>query len=362
LCGSNRAAVSPGVRLLQRFFEPGWGKMGNILPDLEKASMNSTDLPEEQGAPIFIEGVGPTMRAVEEIIRELAQSDVPVLILAERGAGKHATAQRIHAMSRRTARPFRALTCSTLMPEELTSSIGKRETSTEKGETWLNGGTIFLEELADLSLDCQAHLLRALPRIEDNDSMPTDRARLVCGSARDLEVEVKAGRVREDIYYRINSVCLHLPPLRQRKEDIPFLMDHFLRKYARDFRRSIPSLSAEAQQLFQDYAWPGNLRELEDAAKALVVRGNETVAVAGLRALFPKPHPGSNGDRVSLKQAARAASRAVEKELILKVLTRTRWNRRRAAEELQISYKALLYKLKQIGCTEYGVPSSPEKV
>jgi two-component system, NtrC family, response regulator AtoC len=160
--------------------------------------------------------------------------------------------------------------------------------------------------------------------------------------------------LREDFYYRISSVCLHLPPLRQRKEDIPFLMDHFLRKWARDFRRPVPCLSAETQQLFQDYSWPGNLRELEDAAKALVALGDETIAMAGLRALLPRPDHGGNGGRVSLKQAARAASRAVEKELILKVLTRTRWNRRRAAEELQISYKALLYKLKQIGCTEYG--------
>jgi two-component system response regulator AtoC len=309
-------------------------------------------LPAEHEAAAFVEGVGPTMRAVDEIIRELAQGDVPVLVLAERGAGKQATAQRIHAMSRRKAQPFRALTCGTLMPEDL--STGKSETLTGKGETWLDGGTVFLEELADLSLDCQAHLLRVLPRIEDNGPMPAERARLVCGSARDLELEVKAGRLREDFYYRISSVCLHLPPLRQRKEDIPFLMDHFLRKWARDFRRPVPRLSAETQQLFQDYSWPGNLRELEDAAKALVALGDETIAMAGLRALLPRPDHGGNGGRVSLKQAARAASRAVEKELILKVLTRTRWNRRRAAEELQISYKALLYKLKQIGCSEYG--------
>ena len=316
--------------------------MGNILPDRDKANRRS--LPPEHGAPFFVEGLGPTMRAVDEVIRELAQSDVPVLILAERGAGKHAAARRIHEMSRRKSRTFRALACSTLMPEDLIASNGK-------GETWWHGGTVFLEELADLSLDCQAHLLGALPRIGDKGPMPIDRARLVCGSARDLELEVKAGRLREDFYYRISSVCLHLPPLRQRKEDIPFLMDHFLRKCARDFRRSVPRLSAETQQLLQIYSWPGNLRELEDAAKALVALGDEAIAMADLSALLPKP---SNPGRVSLKQAARAASRAVEKELILKVLTRTRWNRRRAAEELQISYKALLYKLKQIGSSEYG--------
>src|SRR5258708_8117521 len=192
-----------GAGPLKHFFKPAEGKMGNILPDLDKA--NSTDSRAEQGAPTFVEGVGPTMRAVDEIIRELAQSDVPVLVLAERGAGKQATAQRIHEMSRRKAQPFRALTCGTLMPEDL--STGKGETLTGKGETWLNGGTVFLEELADLSLDCQAQLLRALPRIGDNGPMPADRARLVCGRARDLRVEVKAGRLREDFYYRISSVC-----------------------------------------------------------------------------------------------------------------------------------------------------------
>jgi two-component system response regulator AtoC len=112
-------------------------------------------------------------------------------------------------------------------------------------------------------------------------------------------------------------------------------------------------LSVQTQQLFNEYAWPGNLRELEDAAKAIVILGDETVAMGGLRSLLIKSDR-TNGDRVSLKEAAKAASREAERELILKVLTRTRWNRRRAAQELQISYKALLYKLKQIGYGEYG--------
>ena len=165
---------------------------------------------------------------------------------------------------------------------------------------------------------------------------------------------MKARRLREDLYYRISGVCLRLPPLRQRRQDIPVLTDHFLRKWARDFRRPVPELSAETLQLFQDYSWPGNLRELEDAAKALVALGDENVAMGGLRALLRGSQPGANGNGISLKEAARAASREAEKDLILKVLTRTRWNRRRAAKELQISYKALLYKLKQIGYEGYG--------
>jgi two-component system response regulator AtoC len=224
-----------------------------------------------------------------------------------------------------------------------------------------NAGTIYLEELADLTPECQARLLEALPQSPGNGVAGSERARLICGSARDLEVEVKRGRLREDLYYRISGVCLRLPPLRQRKEDIAFLIGHFLRKYARDFRRTVPDLSAETLRLFLDYSWPGNLQELEDAARVLVALGDEHAALGGLRALLRKPDAGSNGGGISLKAASRAASREAEKELILNTLTRTRWNRRRAAEELKISYKALLYKLKQIGYEGYGDSSSAEK-
>src|SRR6202041_1545839 len=179
-------------------------------------------------------------------------------------------------------------------------------------------------------------------------------ARLICGCGCYLEAEVKAGRLREDLYYRISGVCLRIPPLRQRREDIPSLIEHFLCRFGRDFQRIVPILSKETHRLFEEYSWPGNVRELENAAKAIVALGDERVAMGGLRAMLLRPDLGGNGGRVSLKQASRAASREAEKEIILRVLTRTRWNRRRAAEELQISYKALLYKLKQMGCSEYG--------
>ena len=314
--------------------------MGKDLPE----SVNHGDGATASIEPsrfVFVEGVNPSMRAVEAVIRELALSEVPVLLLGELGAGKHAIAQRIHEMSRRSQQPFRAVSCATLQPAAAAEAL-------------LWQGTVFLEELADLSSNCQARLLDVLPTVEDHEGLAGSRARLICGSARDLELEVKAGRFREDLYYRISGVCLRSPPLRQRREDIALLVGHFLREYARDFRRPVPLLSAETLQLFQDYSWPGNLHELEDAAKALVALGNESVAMGGLRALLRRPDAAGNGGRVSLRQAARAASRVAEKELILQVLTRTRWNRRRAAQELQISYKALLYKLKQIGCEEYG--------
>ena len=292
----------------------------------------------------FVAGTSASMRPVEAVIRELAQSEVPVLLLAERGAGKHATARRIHDLSRRSAQPFRRLLCSTLKPQDLQKLSG------ENGDS---AGTIFLEELADLNSDCQSYLHSVLsPRPANGHGSLNPR--FICGSALDLELEVKARRLREDLYYRISGLCLRLPPLRQRKEDIPVLMEQFLAKYAQEFRRLIPTLSKETRRLFQDYSWPGNLHELEAAARVLVALGDEHLAMGGLRALLQKTPSPRNGKTVSLKAASKAASHEAEKELILKVLTRTRWNRRRAAAELQISYKALLYKLKQIGLEGYG--------
>jgi DNA-binding NtrC family response regulator len=319
--------------------------MGNLLPNGGRGWREGSST--EPSILAFVEGVSASMRPVEAVIRELAQSDVPVLVLAEIGAGKHATAQRIHQMSQRSAQPFQWLPCLDLKPESL--EVLRDEEN--EGAT-PRAGTIYLQELADLSADCQVRLLEALPQSPGHGEVGRDRARVICGSARDLEFEVKRGRLREDLYYRISGVCLHLPPLRQRKEDIPFLVGHFLRKYARDFGHSVPDLSAETLRLFLDYSWPGNLRELEDAARVLVALGDEQVALGGLRAVLRKPEGGGVG--ISLKAVSKAASREAEKELILNTLTRTRWNRRRAAEALQISYKALLYKLKQIGFEGYG--------
>lgn len=290
-------------------------------------------------APMFFEGASPSMRAVEVAIRELAQGDVPVLLVSEPGAGKKTIARRIHDASSRSGEEYRIVNCASPLEDAAGNSISGL----------FGHGTVFLEEIGGLSSASQDELLAILSKLEGNGSRP---ARLICGSARDLEAEVRAGRFREDLYYRVSGVCLRLPPLRQRKADIPYLLAFFLAKYAEEFRRPLPVLSAQTQQLFQDYAWPGNIRELEDTVKAVVALGDESVAMGGLRAVLMKADRNGNGERISLKQASRAASREAEKELILKVLTRTRWNRRRAAQELQISYKALLYKLKQIGYGE----------
>lgn len=292
----------------------------------------------------FIVGTSRSMKGLERVIRELAGSDMPVLLLAEPGAGKRSTAEHIHRLSQRREQPFLAISA-----EELTGDAFDWKGLSQR---FLGGGTVYLEEVGVLSAENQQELLALLGRVDENGNQ-SHSARLICGTARDLEAEVHEGRFREDLHYRVSSLSLRLPPLRQRKEDIPHLLTFFLSRYATELHCPVPTLSAQTQQLFLEYSWPGNLHELEEAARVIVMMGDEALAMGGLKSLLAKSER-QNGKRVSLKEAAKAASREAEKELILRVLTRTRWNRRRAAEELQISYKALLYKLKQIGYGELG--------
>ena len=294
--------------------------------------------PQNGGARIWIESVSAGMRTVEAMIRELSQNDVPMLVVAEHGSGKAAVAARIHALSRRAAEPFQVYQGLEASEEILAARDGQ-------------SGTVYLQEVGDLTAAAQRELVR---QIGLSGAEQRRVPRYICGTSRELEPEVRAGKFREDLYYGISGVCLRLPPLRQRKEDIPVLRDWFLSTAARDFCRAVPVLSPETQNFFLEYNWPGNIRELKDAARAIVGLGDETLAMGGLRSLLRRVDRGGNGEKISLKDAARAASREAEREIILQVLTRTRWNRRRAAQELQISYKALLYKLKQIGYQEYG--------
>src|SRR4051812_34171924 len=255
------------------------------------------------GARPWRESVSPGMRTVEAVIRELSQNDVPVLVVAESGSGKRAAAARIHALSIRGLEPFRECHAAQVTCDLLAS--------------WNeDGGTAYLQDVGDLDSSAQAELVRQIASGGGERRVP----RFICGTSRELEAEVKAGKFREDLYYRISGVCLRLPPLRQRKEDIPVLLDRFLTEAAHDFSREVPVLSVETQGFFLEYHWPGNIRELKDAARAIVALGDETLAMGGLRSLLRRADR-TNGDKVSLKEAAKAASREAEKELILQVLT-----------------------------------------
>ena len=314
-------------------------KRNIIIMDLDRTEiLASAGAAQNGGARVWLESVSAGMRTVEAVIRELSQNDLPVLVVAEHGSGKAAAAARIHVLSSRASEPFQVYQGCEASEEILAARDGQ-------------GGTVYLQEVGDLPVTAQKELVR---QIGLNGAEQRRVPRFICGTSRELEPEVKAGKFREDLYYGISGVCLRLPPLRQRKEDIPVLRDWFFSAAARDFCRTVPLLSPETQNFFLEYSWPGNIRELKDAARAIVALGDEALAMGGLRSLLRRGDRGGNGEKISLKDAARAASREAEREIILQVLTRTRWNRRRAAQELQISYKALLYKLKQIGYEEYG--------
>lgn len=305
----------------------------------ETAKLNGPVPPPAKHAWV-IDGVSPAIQNVARVIRELAHSDLPVLLTGEPGCGKRAAAEQIHFLSARSGKSFEAVDARSLTPAGLTQTS--------------EIATLLLDEVTNLTDAAQKALLDRISARSGNGQDPSNHPRIICTSAGDLEGEVRAGRFREDLYYRISAVSLRIPPVRQRKEDISQLLDLYLAQYASEFGRPIPRLHPETRQFFQEYAWPGNLPELADAAKAIVVLGDDTLAMGGLRSLLVKSGKGNGALKMSLKDAAKAASREAEKELILRVLTRTRWNRRRAAKELQISYKALLYKLKQIGFGEYG--------
>ncbi len=317
-----------------------WNKKRKSMDFDTTEILTTAGASQNGGARVWLESVSAGMRTVEAVIRELSQNDVPVLVVAERGSGKAAAAARIHALSGRASEPFQVYQGREVAEEILAARDGQ-------------GGTVYLQEVGDLTAAAQKELARQVA-LNGNVDEQRRAPRFICGTSRELEPEVKAGKFREDLYYGISGVCLRLPPLRQRKEDIPVLRDWFLSAAARDFSRAVPVLSPETQSFFLEYNWPGNIRELKEAARAIVALGDETLAMGGLRSLLRRVDRGGSGEKVSLKDAARAASREAERELILQVLTRTRWNRRRAAQELQISYKALLYKLKQIGYEEYG--------
>lgn len=282
----------------------------------------------------FVETRSSAVKAVEDAITKLSPSS-PLLLLGEAGSGKRTLVRRIQEGSGRWRGELTVVNCSGLTEEDF---------NRQKECTLTRGGTLYLAEIADLSPSCQLSLLHLLTQAQSTGNGKA-QARLICASPRNLEAAAHSGQFHEELYYRISAVCLQLPPLRHRREDVAPLMEFFLSRFAADLNRPVPQLSRETRQLFLDYQWPGNIRELADMAKAVVVLGDETLAMSGLRVMLSA----QNHERTSLREAARAASREAEREMILRVLARTRWNRRRAAQELKISYKALLYKLKQIG-------------
>jgi two-component system response regulator AtoC len=284
------------------------------------------------------------MSTFKQVITELAASDVPVLLLGEPGVGKHMVARQIHEASPWRDSQFRQFKC------RQADERGIRRVFEPEVATALEPYTAYFEGVEELPATAQRALLACMEPQSQRGRWP----RVISSGTADLEMEVRSGVFREDLYYRLSGICLRIPPLRHRKEDICSLADQFLAKYAEQFNRPKPTLTPVLTRFLLTHPWTGNLSELEDAMRTVVAVGNVQVAITALRSsgFDGEGRERRNGSEpVSLKQAARAASQRAERELILKVLSKTNWNRKKAAEELRISYKALLYKLKEIGST-----------
>jgi two-component system response regulator AtoC len=319
---------------------------------MQVSPYDSTAIEQGTGAaappnPILVWGVSLAMQKLRQLVTDTAKTDIPILITGESGTGKEILALQIHQLSERRNEPFTKMRCRTLVPDLASSRL---KDPLHAG--FSNGGirgTVFLDEIHELDSEGQRQLLDLLPDGNGLHHRGLAGTRLISTSCRNLEEELRTGKFAEGLYFRLYGVSVKVPALRDRKEDIPDLANFFLTKYATLFERQRPTLNDELLVRLTNYSWPGNVRQLENAMKNIVATGNADLAMADLVEITPEITKGGGEFLSSLKVASRAASRNAERELISRALTRTHWNRKKAALELQISYKALLYKLKQLG-------------
>jgi len=307
------------------------------------------------------------MHQIKEMIDQVANTDVTVLILGESGVGKEVVARSIHLNSLRRDRPFVKVNCAALPSELLESELFGYEKGAFTGAyrqkpgkfELANGGTIFLDEIVEISPPLQAKLLQVLQdrefsRLGGKKDVRVD-VRVLAATNKNIEEAVNSGRFREDLYYRLNVVNVTIPPLRDRKDEIPIFVEYFLDKFGKKYRKTVKRLSDPIMKVFLQYHWLGNVRELENVIQRIIVLGNEKVVLDELASAVNKEsvqmeeesHPPKKWP--SLKEVHREAITKAETEVIRKALEMTNWNRKKAAGLLNISYKALLYKIKECG-------------
>jgi two-component system response regulator AtoC len=296
---------------------------------------------------LFVWGSSASMLALRRVVADTASTDIPVLLIGESGTGKEVLALHIHQLSGRREEPFIKTRCRSLMPGRLPAQLQNLANGDVSGG--LFRGTVFLDDICELEPAGQQQLLDLLSGGDSLSVKSSLSGRMISTSRRGLEEDLRAGKFAEELYFRLNGVCLRIPPLRERNGDLLELVDYFSSKYSNLFERPRPIMSTEVLDRLAEYAWPGNVRQLENTIKKIVATGDCDVALADLVDISPGVSRTILSPASSLKAAARAASRQAERELISRALNRTHWNRKKAAQELQISYKALLYKLKQLG-------------
>lgn len=311
-----------------------------------------------------------TMKDIFETVKRLANFNTTVLVVGESGTGKELLARAIHHNSPRRGKPFVAINCGAI-PENLMESelFGHRKgafTDASRDKTGLfeeaDGGTIFLDEIGELPMHLQVKLLRVLQEQQIQpvgDEKPRNiDVRVVAATLKNLEEAVEANEFRDDLFYRLNVVSIRIPPLRERPEDVPVLVDHFITKHNKKLGTNIKKLQPDALKCLMSYTWKGNVRELENCIeRALVLTETKSVDITSLpehvqaaAGLTPKILPRLQDDNLSIKQQ----TKALEKDLIVRALEHTEGNRTHAAKILEISHRALLYKLKEFGLESQG--------
>jgi DNA-binding NtrC family response regulator len=309
--------------------------------------ITNADDPEETG---FVFGESPAIRGLNAMIAEVAQTDIPVLIVGESGTGKEIYARAIHRLSGALNLQPRLINCGLLEGRRIVSAL--REVFRE-GEDSARPESLILDGIDELDLATQKVLLSVLAEREWNRNAGQRNLRLISTATKNMENEIESGGFRRELYFRLNGACVRLPALRERKEDIVALAEYFLLKHSRLLGKKTPHLESGALEILREYPWPGNIRELENLTRKIVAVGDSEEALLDLRtARLQQVKTQEKAATSSLKIAAKVASRGRERELILGALHRTKWNRKQAARELQISYKSLLHKIKQIEAPE----------
>jgi two-component system response regulator AtoC len=361
---------------------------------------------DDQAHALFFSERSDNMRNIGVIVDRVADNDVTVLIRGESGVGKELVARAIHDRSMRRTKPFVKVNCAALPDELLESELFGHEKGAFTGATGLrigrfehaDGGTLMLDEIGEMKAGLQGKLLHVLQdgefsRLGGNKSVTAD-VRIVAATNRDLEAMLNRNEFREDLYYRLKVIEIVVPPLRQRQNELPHLVEFFVGKYSKKYNRPQPAVSERLREAFQSYNWPGNIRELENVIKRFVILQDESLVLQDVRpgerrfttppvaqqadaaaadgtstgvnpttaqaargeaeasAAAGPPLPAPAPATTSLSEAARTAMLQAERDLILPTLRRVHWNRRKAAPLLGISYKTLLNKIKEHGIVQ----------
>lgn len=310
-------------------------------------------------------GDSEAMHKVKTLVEQVAASELTALIRGESGTGKEIIARMIHSQSPRRNEPFVKVNCAAIPRELLEAELfgyekgaftGANKTKPGRFEV-ANKGTMFLDEIGDMPIELQTKLLQVLEhqefvRVGGINNIHVD-VRIVCATNRNLEEAMQKGLMRDDLYYRLNEITIQLAPLRERREDIPLLVNHFLQKYSLLYNKDFKGIKPETLKFLCNYHWPGNVRQLENLIKQIVVRGDEQIVFESLQDAVSAQKKEMDGialaigdDNYDMKTQVEKVVAEVEKRLISKVLVKTNWNRRKAAKLLNISYRSLLYKIK----------------